>query len=116
MIQRLLIALIAVIVITASGVAPADAGERNLFAKSANVTATEVNGLGAPDASFIISSQQAPGNASIQQLATVTIDQGSEKIVERSEYCSTGCSNGCSTGCSVGCSVGCSSGCSMGCR
>ena len=116
LLRHILFAAIALVVVCVSN-APADAAERNLSTISASQTAVEVNGLGAPDAKFVLTEKVAEKGA-VAQIARVTDlgDQGNGQIVERSDGCSSGCSSGCSVGCSSGCSMGCSTGCSMGCR
>jgi hypothetical protein len=116
MIRHMIALVMTVLIVAVSYISVADAGDRDLISKASTMAAAEVSGLGTPDAKFLISSQEDAGEISIQQLAKISIDQGSGNIVERSSGCSTGCSNGCSSGCSSGCSNGCSVGCSVGCR
>lgn len=114
MIRRMLIAVMVIAAITIS--LSAQAGERDLIAKSEALVASEVSGLSAPDAKFVLASQDMT-KTSVKDLDSSTIvgDQGNKQIVQRSSGCSTGCSTGCSSGCSYGCSSGCSYGCSSGC-
>ena len=115
--RRLLFAAMAMVAVVGFA-ASAYADERDLVAKSSALITAEVDGLGAPDANFVIASVDVGAGGLIDQLSKKSPigDQGKTQIVQRSSGCSTGCSNGCSTGCSNGCSSGCSVGCSVGCR
>ena len=86
-------------------VASAHADKRTLLAKSSAVIAAEIDGLGAPDAKFVIGSLDLSGKDSLERIAkdSPVGDQGGSQVVERSYGCSYGCSSGCSVGCSVGC-------------
>ena len=106
--KRMFFAIMAMAVVVIL-VASAQAGERDLLSKSSVLVAAEIDGLGAPDAKFVIASLDVGGKGSVGRIAkdSPVGDQGVSQVVQRSNGCSTGCSTGCSVGCSVGCSIGC---------
>ena len=94
--KRMFFALMAMAAIVLF-VASAQAGERDLLAKSSALLAAEIDGLGAPDAKFIITSFDIGNKASIERISKdLPIgDQGGSQVVQRSSGCSYGCSSGC---------------------
>lgn len=116
LIRQMCVAVMAFAAVLAFSV-QVEAGERDLLAKSSGLIAAEIDGLGAPDAKFLIASLGIGGKGSVEQMSKDSSvgDQGGTQVVQRSSGCSTGCTTGCSTGCTTGCSVGCTVGCSVGC-
>lgn len=106
--------MIALAIISAYSLKTASA--EDLCNKSSAAVSAEIEGLGAPDAKFVIASVENVDSGLLDRVskASVVGDQGSQQLAQTAR--STGCSTGCSSGCSTGCSSGCSTGCSVGCR
>lgn len=111
-----MIILRALVLTLALAWATAPVGANELCDKSSAAVTAEIEGLGAPDAKFVIASADTASKGLIEQITKGSSigDQGSSNQLAQAR--STGCSTGCSVGCSTGCSNGCSNGCSMGCR
>ena len=104
---RTLMVVLAIISTYSLGSASAD----ELCNKSSAAVTAEIEGLGAPDAKFVIASVETIDSGLVERVSKSPVvgDQGGQQLAQtaRSTGCSSGCSSGCSNGCSNGCSVGC---------